>query len=205
MEKCCGPVEIENNRFQKAVQIALILNFSMFLIEVVTSFIAHSSSLKADALDFLGDSANYIISLYVLKKASETRSKASLIKGLTMSLFAIWVLVDIGLNLSKGSFPKAELMGWTGVLAFIINLSVAFMLYRFRDGDSNRQSVWMCSRNDALGNLAVILAALSVNFFHSMWPDLLVALFMAFLSGISGFKIIRLALHELKHDPFNNG
>lgn len=204
MDKCCGPIVVENKRFKKAVQIALFLNFSMFVVEVVTSLIAHSSSLKADALDFLGDSANYIISLYVLNKALEIRSKASLIKGITMSLFAVWVFIDIGLNLSQGSFPRAELMGWIGTLAFVVNLSVAVMLYKFRDGDSNMQSVWMCSRNDAFGNIAVILAALSVRFFSSVWPDLLVAIFMASLSGMSGFKIIKLSLNELRNGPSLN-
>lgn len=199
MSNCCAPLEIEDSKFQKVVRIALILNFSMFILEVVTSIIAHSSSLKADSLDFLGDSANYLISLYVIKKSFSAKSKASLVKGITMSLFSFWVLYDIGMNLSKGSFPKAEIMGWTGALAFLVNMSVALMLYRFKDGDSNKQSVWLCSRNDAIGNVAVILAALSVNFLNSALPDLIVALIMALLSGSAGYKIIKLALYELKH------
>lgn len=199
MDKCCGPVKVQSERFKKVVLIALILNLSMFFIEVISSFLANSSSLKADALDFLGDSANYIISLYVINKASKTISTASLIKGLTMALFAIWILVDVFINLSMGTFPKAEIMGFTGAAAFAVNLSVALMLYKFRDGDSNMQSVWVCSRNDALGNIAVMLAAISVNYFSSQWPDMIVALFMASLSGVSGYKIIKLALNELKH------
>lgn len=199
MNNCCGPLNIEDNRFQKVIRIALLLNFSMFIIEIITSLIAHSSSLKADSLDFLGDSANYIISLYVIKKSFETKSKASLIKGVTMSLFSLWVLFDVGMNLTSGAFPKAEIMGWTGGLALLVNTSVALMLYRFRSGDSNMQSVWLCSRNDAIGNVAVILAALSVNYLNSVWPDLIVALLMALLSGVAGFKIIKLAMHELKH------
>lgn len=199
MSNCCGPVKAENEHFKRAVKIALLLNFSMFIVEVVTSLLAHSSALKADALDFLGDSANYVISLYVLNKAVSLRSKATLIKGLTMSVFAVWVFIDIFLNLKKGIFPQFEIMGLTGTAAFIVNLSVAFMLYKFREGDSNMQSVWLCSRNDAIGNIAVILAALSVKFLNTNLPDLIVALFMATLASLSGYKIIRLSLRELKH------
>ena len=198
MEKCCGPVNVQSERFKKAVLIALFLNFSMFLFEIITSFLANSSSLKADALDFLGDSANYVISLYVLTKTSSMRSKASLIKGITMTAFAAWILIDIFLNLSKGVYPQSDLMGWTGVLALVVNLSVAFMLYQFRDGDSNMQSVWICSRNDAVGNVAVIIAALLVGVLNSNIPDLAVAFFMVLLSGSSGIKIIRIAVSELK-------
>lgn len=198
MDKCCAPVKVESGNFKKAVQIALFLNFSMFIFEVVTSYLANSSSLKADSLDFLGDSANYVISLYVLTKVASTRSKASLIKGITMALFSLWVFSDISINLSRGVLPQSEIMGWTGVLAFVVNLSVAFMLYKHRDGDSNMKSVWICSRNDAVGNLAVIVAAVSVAFFNSNIPDIVVAFFMAILSGTSGYKIIRLAWSELK-------
>ena len=198
MEKCCGPVNVQSERFKKAVLIALILNFSMFLFEIITSFLAHSSSLKADALDFLGDSANYVISLYVLNKTFTMRSKASLIKGITMTAFAAWIFIDIFLNLSKGVYPQSDIMGRTGVLALVVNLSVAFMLYQFRDGDSNMQSVWICSRNDAVGNLAVIIAAVLVGVLNSNIPDLAVAFFMVLLSGSSGIKIIRIAVSELK-------
>ena len=198
MKKCCAPVKVNDEKFKKAVLIALFFNFSMFLFEVVTSYIAHSSSLKADSLDFLGDSANYIISLYVLSKALKTRSIASLIKGLTMCLFSLWVFADIFINLSHDTFPKSEIMGWTGVLALIVNLGVVFILYKFRDGDSNMQSVWICSRNDAIGNLAVILGAITVGYFNSNLPDIIVAFLMATLAGTSGFKIIKIAIQELR-------
>jgi Co/Zn/Cd efflux system component len=199
MEKCCAPVRIESNNFKKAVLIALILNFSMFIFEVISSYLASSSSLKADSLDFLGDSANYVISLYVLSKTAQIRSKASLIKGLTMVLFSAWVFSDIFINLTNNNFPKSEIMGWTGLLAFAVNISVAFLLYKHRDGDSNMKSVWICSRNDAIGNLAVIIAAFSVAYFQNNKPDILVAFLMAGLSGYSGVNIIKLASSELKN------
>lgn len=199
MEKCCAPVRIESNNFKKAVLIALFLNFSMFIFEVISSYLANSSSLKADSLDFLGDSANYVISLYVLSKTAQIRSKASLIKGFTMVLFSVWVFSDIFINLANNNFPKSEIMGWTGLLAFTVNISVAFLLYKHRDGDSNMKSVWICSRNDAIGNLAVIIAAFCVAYFKTNLPDILVAFLMAGLSGYSGINIIRLASSELKN------
>lgn len=198
MEKCCGPVNVQSERFKKAVLIALFLNFSMFIFEMVTSYLANSSSLKADALDFLGDSANYVISLYVLNKIASMRSKASLIKGITMTAFAAWILIDIFMNLTKGIYPQSDIMGWTGGLALVVNLIVAMMLYKFREGDSNMQSVWICSRNDAIGNVAVIIAAVLVGVLNSNIPDLVVAFLMVILSGTSGIKVIKVALNELR-------
>lgn len=197
MDCCCSPTKIDSDRFRKAIQIALILNLLMFFVEIIISLLAHSSALKADAIDFLGDSANYIISLYVLNRATKIRSTASLIKGITMSLFALWVLIDVAIKISKGVMPDATAIGWTGLLAFVVNLSVALMLYKFREGDSNMQSVWLCSRNDAIGNLAVIISAIFVYYFGSSWPDLLVAILMGLLSAYSGMRIILLAKSEL--------
>lgn len=200
MDCCCSPTKIDSDRFRKAIQIALILNLLMFFVEIIISLLARSSALKADAIDFLGDSANYIISLYVLNRATKIRSTASLIKGITMSLFALWVLIDVAIKISKGVMPDATAIGWTGLLAFVVNLSVALMLYKFREGDSNMQSVWLCSRNDAIGNLAVIISAIFVYYLGSSWPDLLVAILMGLLSAYSGMRIILLAKSELGGD-----
>src|SRR4051794_5622961 len=131
----------------------------MFLAEIVAGVAAGSSALQADALDFLGDAANYAISLGVAGLALSWRSRAALVKGATLGLLGLWVLASTAWHAYAGTLPRAEVMGAVGVLALITNGGVALMLYRFRGGDANMRSVWICSRNDAIGNLAVLLAA----------------------------------------------
>jgi Co/Zn/Cd efflux system component len=198
MDRCCGPVEVKSQKFRRVVWTALVLNFGMFLYEFGASFLADSQSLKADSLDFLGDAANYGVSLFVIGLAIQTRAKASLIKGLTMGAFGIWVLFQTVYNAIHGASPNAEVMGFVGLLALIVNAIVAILLYQFRDGDSNMQSVWLCTRNDVIGNIAVLGAAAGVAYLNSMLPDLIVATFMAYLSVSASVKIIRLALVEMR-------
>lgn len=196
--QCCGPVEVRSQKFKKAVWIALLLNFGMFIYEFGASFLADSSALKADALDFLGDAANYSVSLFVLSHAIQTRAKASILKGLTMASFAIWVLYSTFHSAYFGASPVAETMGLIGFIALLVNAGVAIMLYQFREGDSNMQSVWLCSRNDAIGNVAVLFAAVGVAYFGTMWPDLIVALLMSYLGLTASMKVLRMAIDELK-------
>ena len=158
---------------------------------------AGSVSLQADALDFLGDSANYAISLGVAGMALAWRARASLVKGATMALFGLWVLGATACNAFAGIVPDAPVMGVVGTLALAANVGVALMLYRFRDGDSNMRSVWICSRNDAIGNVAVMLAALGVFGTRSSWPDLVVGIIMATLALTGAWRILRHALAEL--------
>lgn len=197
MDECCAPIETKNQKFRKALWVALILNFAMFFYEFGASFVANSQSLKADAIDFLGDSANYAISLFVLNLSMATRSKATIAKGLTMAAFGIWVVFETIQSVIQGAVPHFNVMGSTGGIAMLVNLSVAIILYQFRDGDSNMQSVWLCTRNDVLGNIAVIFAAIGVYFLHSNWPDLIVAAFMSYLSITSSIRILNLARLEL--------
>src|SRR5690606_20122655 len=147
---------------RKVLWVALAVNAAMFLVEVGAGLTAGSMSLLADSLDFLGDAANYGISLWVLGLALSVRARASMIKAWSMAAFGVWVLGSTAWHALTGSVPDAAAMGLVGTLALLANLGVAGLLYRFRSGDSNMRSVWLCTRNDALGNLAVLAAALGV-------------------------------------------
>ena len=183
--------------FQRVLWIALIANLAMFFVEIVASHVGDSMSLQADALDFFSDSANYAISLFVVGMAITARAKASLFKGATMALFGAWVIGSAVYRAMTGSAPDPSMMGSIALLALVVNVAVAFLLYRYRDGDSNKQSIWLCSRNDAIGNVAVMLAAAGVFASASRWPDLLVAGVIAALNISAALHVIRLARTEL--------
>jgi len=154
-------------------------------------------SLQADALDFLGDAANYAISLFVLGMALHLRARASVVKGVTMGLFGLWVIGFALYRVFIGSEPEPMIMGSIALMALAVNMSVAVMLYRFRDGDSNMKSIWLCSRNDAIGNVAVLIAAVGVVTTASRWPDLIVAMIIASLSLSAAYTILKLAFQEI--------
>ena len=163
----CSDCSVESSRvsdpmFRRVLWVALGANFTMFLVEMAASRLGDSLSLQADALDFFGDSANYAISLFVVGMALSIRAKASLFKGASMALFGLWVLGSAVYRAFTDSAPDPATMSTIALLALLVNVAVAWMLYRYRDGDSNRQSIWLCSRNDAIGNLAVMLAAVGV-------------------------------------------
>jgi Co/Zn/Cd efflux system component len=178
---------------------ALCINFAMFVIEVFTGLNANSVSLMADAIDFFGDAMNYGISLAVLSMSLMWRARAALFKGLTMGAFGVFVLASAIWSFQQGKLPEPYTMGAIGLLALIANVSVAVMLYAYREGDANMQSVWLCSRNDAIGNLAVMLAAIGVFGSGSAWPDLLVAVIMAGLGVSAAVRVIKQSLAEMRH------
>lgn len=185
-------------RWRRAVWIALIINAIMFGVEIFAGVTAHSAALKADALDFLGDSANYAISLGVAGMALTWRARAAMLKGATLFALGVWVIGSTGYAAFAGTLPQAETMGIVGGLALAANAAVAFILYRFRSGDANMRSVWICSRNDAIGNVAVVAAALGVFGTGSGWPDLIVAAILATLGISGGIQIMRQAAAELR-------
>lgn len=188
-------------RWRRVLWIALAINLAMFGGEIVAGIASGSRSLQADALDFLGDSANYAISLGVASMALGWRSRAALLKGGTILAFGLYVLITTLLAALGGGIPQAGTMGIVGVIALVANGSVALMLYRYRSGDANMRSVWICSRNDAIGNLAVLLAAAGVLGTGTAWPDLGVALIMAGLGIWGGLQIIIQARTELYPKP----
>jgi Co/Zn/Cd efflux system component len=185
-------------RYRRALWIALVVNAGMFVTEGWASWHAESVSLLADSIDFFGDAANYGLSLAVLGMGLATRSKAALFKAASMGAFGLFVLGQALWNLQFGTAPHAATMGVVGFAALSANLAVAWMLYRFRTGDANMRSVWLCTRNDAIGNVAVMLAALGVFGTGSAWPDLLVAAVMAVLALTGAAAVLRQARAELK-------
>ncbi|GAA5317063.1 MAG: cation diffusion facilitator family transporter [Candidatus Pelagadaptatus aseana] len=188
-------------RFRRILWVALIANAAMFFVEIIASQIGDSISLQADALDFFGDAANYAISLFVLGMALHIRARASLFKGATMAAFGLWVIGSAIYRAINGSAPEASVMGVVAVLALLVNVAVAVLLYRYRGGDSNMRSIWLCSRNDAIGNLAVLIAAAGVFATTSRWPDLVVAAVIASLNFSAAIQVIRLALAEMRAEP----
>jgi Co/Zn/Cd efflux system component len=184
-------------RWRKALWIALAVNASMFFVELIAGLQANSVSLLADAVDFAGDAANYALSLAVLSMALVWRSRAALVKGVTMFSYGVFVLARAGWMLHTGSVPEPLTMGVVGFIALLANAGVAVLLYAFRAGDANMRSVWLCSRNDALSNVAVMLAAFGVFGTGSAWPDLAVAGVMAALAISAGVSVVRQARGEL--------
>jgi len=192
-------------RYRRILWVALAINLGMFLVEIGAGLHAGSVSLLSDSLDFFGDAANYGVSLWVLGLGVAMRARASLAKAVTMGSFGVFILSMAVANFVDGSVPDAPTMGVVGVIALLANLLVAALLYAYREGDSNMRSVWLCSRNDALGNLAVMLAALGVFGTGSGWPDLIVASLMALLSISAAVQIIRHARQELRTQPLTLG
>ena len=187
-------------RYRRILWIALLVNAAMFLVEIVAGWRAGSLSLLADAIDFAGDALNYAVSLAVLASALAWRARAAILKAISMMGFGLFILGSAAWAVWNGTVPDATTMGVIGVLALVCNVAVAWMLYAFREGDANMRSVWLCSRNDAIGNLAVMLAALGVFGTGSAWPDLTVASLMAALALHGGWQVLRQARGELASD-----
>lgn len=199
---CCGPAHPSSPaispRYRRTLWAALGINLAMFVIEVAGGLKSGSLSLLADSVDFAGDAANYGLTLAVLSMGLAWRARAAWVKGVSMATFGVLVLGETIWSAIAGVPPEPLTMGAVAVLALAANVGVAGMLYAFREGDANMRSVWLCSRNDAIGNVAVVLAAAGVFSTGSIWPDLLVAAIMAGLALSSGIAVMRLATEELK-------
>lgn len=184
--------------YRKILWVALVLNALMFVVELGASWTSGSVSLLSDSIDFFGDAGNYALSLAVLGMAMSVRAKAALFKAACMGAFGVFVLGKTLWNLQSGIPPEPATMGAVGFTALAVNAGVALLLYRFRTGDANMRSVWICSRNDALGNIAVMLAALGVFGTGSAWPDLLVAAIMGALALSGSWNVVGHARQELR-------
>lgn len=185
--------------YRKVLWIALAVNAAMFFVELLASAASGSVSLAADAVDFAGDAANYGLSLAAIAAGGLWASRAAFVKGLAMGAYGLGVLVYAGWRIASGVAPEPITMGVVGTLALAANLYVAWKLYAFREGDANMRSVWLCTRNDALSNLAVLAAALGVFGTASLWPDIVVACVMALLALGSSITVLRHASRELRH------
>jgi Co/Zn/Cd efflux system component len=198
---CCNHTsddQLRERRYRRVLWAALLINAGMFFIEIIAGIAAGSTSLQADALDFLADAANYGISLFVVGLALRHRASAALAKGATMGLFGIWVLAEAFRHAAAETLPVAATMGAVGVAALLANTTSFAFLWAYRRGDSNMRSVWLCSRNDMIGNCAVVLAALGVFKSGRGWPDILVAVVMAAFALQGACLVIRLAVAELQ-------
>jgi Co/Zn/Cd efflux system component len=200
-DHACHAPPPANDPYRRVLWAALGINAVMFAVELVASFVAGSVAVQADALDFLGDAGNYAVSLLVLGMAVVCRARAALLKGTVMGLFGLWVLGSTVSTAIAGTLPQAEIMGAIGFVALAANALVAFLLYRYRNDDANRLSVWLCSRNDVIANLAVMLAGAGVWASGTPWPDIAVAAVIAMLGLTSAVRIARTALAELRTAP----
>lgn len=199
-ENCCPlPVPGADPRYRRILWIALVVNAAMFVVELAASAISGSAALAADAVDFAGDAANYGLSLAAIAAGGLWASRAAFAKGLAMGAFGTGVLVFCAWRVVNGAVPEPITMGIVGALALVANLSVAWLLYAYREGDANMRSVWLCSRNDAISNLAVLAAAAGVFGTGSFWPDVMVAALMAALALHSSASILRQARREIDH------
>jgi len=198
---CAAPPASQSPRYRRVLWAALFINAAMFGIELAGGLRAGSVSLLADAVDFFGDAANYGISLLVLGMALTWRARAALFKGLTMGAFGVFVLGRAAWSVAMGVVPEPVTMGAVGALGLLANLSVAAMLFAWREGDANMRSVWLCSRNDAIGNVAVMAAALGVFGTGTGWPDLAVAVVMGLLALSAARSVVQQARAELRLAP----
>jgi Co/Zn/Cd efflux system component len=200
---CHGGVPVFDGmdpRYKRILWTVIALNGVMFLTEMAAGQLAGSQALKADALDFLGDTVTYGLSLAVIGATLRTRATAALFKGLSLSLMALWVLGSTIYHALILGLPSAKLMGVIGLLALAANLASVLLLMRYKDGDANVRSVWLCSRNDAIGNVVVMVAALGVWGTSTAWPDLAVAALMAGIFCTSSAQILRQGWTEYRQE-----
>jgi Co/Zn/Cd efflux system component len=198
---CCDqPTDAHrgNEGYRRVLWAVLAINAAMFAVEVAAGLAAGSASLQADALDFLGDAGNYAISLSVVGMALRYRALAALLKGATMGVFGLWVLGVTAWHIWHGTVPQAFTMGAVGTAALLANAASFGLLWAYRGGDSNMRSAWICTRNDVLGNLAVLLAALGVLGTGTGWPDVTVAAIMAGLALQGAWVVINQSWSELR-------
>jgi Co/Zn/Cd efflux system component len=206
MADCCctpPPLNLDPHRgnaaaYRRVLWAVLAINAVMFVVEIGAGLAAGSASLQADALDFFGDAANYAISLIVVGMALRYRATAALAKGATMGLFGLWIVGTVVWHTVHGTLPSAVAMGAVGFAALAANAASFGLLWAYRGGDANMRSAWICTRNDVLGNLAVLIAALGVFGTGTGWPDIIVAAIMAALALQGAAIVVRQSLMELR-------
>lgn len=198
---CCGVeprFEGLSPDYKRRLWLVIAINAVMFLVEMGAGALAGSRALQADALDFLGDTFTYGVSLAVIGSTLRVRAWTAFIKGISLTLIGLWVLGATAYYVLIVETPRAEVMGVVGFLALVANVASVLILRRYKEGDANVRSVWLCSRNDAIGNVAVMLAAAGVWITASKWPDLIVAATMAGVFVTSSVQILRQSIGELR-------
>lgn len=197
MSDCCA-AEARNSRERALLWTVLALNAVMFVVEFTAGWLARSSGLMADSLDMLADVLVYSVSLYAVGRGIAQKAKAALLNGSLQMLLGLGVLLHIGWRIWEGSAPQTDIMGWIAALALAVNISCFALLYRFRSGDINMRASWLCSRNDMLANVGVLVAAWMVNLLSSAWPDYVIAALIAGVVIHSAYGILVQARRNLK-------
>ncbi len=199
MSSCCA-AEAKNASERKLLWIVLILNFSMFVIEFIAGWLANSSGLLADSLDMLADAAVYSLSLFAVGKSLFYKGRAALANGYLQLSLGFLVLVDVARRIWLGSDPESELMFTVGFIALIVNMICFALLYQFRQGDVNLKASWICSRNDMLANIGILISALLVGQLETAWPDWVIGSVIAIIVIHSSLAIISEARVAIKED-----
>jgi Co/Zn/Cd efflux system component len=194
MDECCE-VRVVSRQQRRVLHVVLWINAAMFLLESGAGLLAHSTALFADSIDMLGDAIVYAFSLHVIGRGMVWQARAARLKGVVMAAFGIGVLVQVAVKIAQGLTPTVEVMSTVGALAFAANLVCLALLWRRRGDDINMRSAWICSRNDVIGNAAVLVAAGAVAVTGSPWPDIVIGLFVASVFGRSAVRIVREASH----------
>ncbi len=199
-----------SQHYKSILWVVIAINAVMFVVETGASIASDSMALRADALDFLGDSLTYSLTLLAIGHSLRWRASAAMFKGLLLAVMGLWVLGSTLHRVFVLGTPDEFIMGSVALAAFTANAVSALLLFKYRNGDANVRSVWLCSRNDAIGNVAVLVAVGAVYASQSQWPDIIVALLMALLFLHSASLIIRQALAEFRpvqlgHSTSDNG
>src|SRR5215510_677254 len=184
--------------YKRRLWFVIAINAAMFLVEMGAGALAGSQALQADALDFLADATTYGISLAVIGSSLHVRARAAMLKSASLTLMGLWVLGSTAYHVLVLGVPRADVMGAVGFLALAANVASVLLLVKYKDGDANVRSVWLCSRNDAIGNVAVMIAAVAVWVTATKWPDLIVAAIMAGLFLTSSIQILRQSFREIR-------
>ena len=202
MDDCCqaksGELTAMRNQHRNVLVLVLVINATLFVVEAAAGFLASSTALLANSLDMFGDSLVYGFSLYVLGRSAEWKAKAALLKGAIMALFGAGVLIEAVYKTITGIVPTADTMGLIGALVLLGNGICFFLLFRHRSDDLNMRSTWLCSRNDIIANVAVLIAAALVKIFDTSWPDILVGAAIAALFLKSASSVLRDSISELQ-------
>lgn len=202
MTHCCEDKTCEitslKHRQGNILKMVLVINATMFLIEITAGLLAHSTALLADSLDMLGDALVYGFSLYVLTRDQKWQAIAALLKGLIMAAFGLFVLVEAVYKVVNPILPVAVTIGAIGILALLANLLCLRLLWTHRDDDINMRSVWLCSRNDIIANVSVLVAAIGVALTSTRWPDIIVGVIIAIIFLRSAISVVGDAIRQLR-------
>jgi len=207
MDACCESKAEDLVRLKahhgKVLKVVLAINVLLFGVEATAGLVAHSTALLADSLDMLGDSLVYAFSLYVLWRSAELKTVAAMIKGVIMAVFGLGVLGEAGYKIAAGVVPSAEMMGVIGLLVLLGNGLCFFLLFRYRSDDLNMRSTWLCSRNDIIANVSVLVAAGGVAVFRSIWPDVLIGAVISLLFLHTAWTVLGESVREYRESKLN--